>query len=207
MGFFTFVFIFIFVLLFLIWIVKYPILGVLLLIGAVVAAVVNCQNSKNKEETVKQSIERIRQDLEKISFKVNQEIYLTCDKTSRGLVYSELIIDFYNQQIAICDFLKNDLKIIPFQNLVNCEIVENDETIRSFVGTPDKDSKLMIGGMVSKEIKPIVNNLFIKIETSNPNNSVIFLPLITKPINRKEYEYKKARDIASHAYFAIAKIL
>lgn len=210
MGFFTGFFAFIFVLVFLGWMVKYPSLAIVLLFIVVFAIMVNYQNSKDRDEAAKQGIEHIRQELEKISFKVSKEIYLTRDRAPHGLVYSEIIIDSHNQQIAVCDFLKTDLKLIPFQKLVNCEVVENDETVQSFIGTSQKDSKLVIGGMPAKEISPIVNNLSIKIETLNSDNSeisVITVPIITTPIRRKEYDYKKARDIANDAYFSLIKIL
>ncbi len=210
MGFFTGFFAFIFILIFLGWMVKYPSLAIVLLFIFVFAIMVDYQNSKDRNETAKQGIEHIRQELEKISFKVSKEIYLTRDRAPNGLVYSEIIFDTYNQQIAVCDFLQNDLKLIPFQKLINCELIENDETVWSFVGIPDKDSKLVIGGMPAKEISSIVNNLSIKIETLNSDNSeisVIAVPIITTPIRRKEYDYKKARDIANDVYFSLIKIL
>ena len=200
----------IFILIFLGWMIKYPSLAIVLLFIFVFAIMVDYQNSKDRNEAAKQGIEHIRQELEKISFKVSKEIYLTRERAPNGLIYSEIIFDTHNQQIAVCDFLQNDLKLIPFQKLVNCEVIENDETVQSFVGTPEKDSKLVIGGMPAKEISPIVNNLSIKIETLNSDDSeisVITVPIITTPIRRKEYDYKKARDIANDAYFSLVKIL
>lgn len=210
MEFFTAVFIFISVIIILSLFVKYPSLFIFFIIAVGLAIKVSYQNSKDKKEAAQNGIECIRQKLEKISFKVSKEIYLTRDRAPNGLVYSEIIFDTHNQQIAVCDFLQNDLKLIPFQKLVNCEVIENDETVQSFVGTPEKDSKLVIGGMPAKEISPIVNNLSIKIKTLNSDDSeisVITVPIITTPIRRKEYDYKKARDIANDAYFSLVKIL
>lgn len=210
MGFFTAVFIFISVIALLSLFVKYPALFIFFIIAVTIAIKVSYQNSKDKKEAAQNGIECIRQELEKISFKVSREIYLTRDSAPHGLVYSEIIIDSQNQQLAVCDFLKNDLKLIPFQKLVNCEVIENDETVQSFVGTPEKDSKLVIGGMPAKEISLIVNNLSIKIEALNSDNSEIYaiiLPIITTSIRRKEYDYKKAHDIANDAYYALVKIL
>lgn len=207
MGFFTGVILFLFAVALLSLCAKYPLLFVTFIIIVVWVIAVKYQESKEKEEHVKQSIERIRQKLEKISFKVDSEIYLRRNNSASGLVYAELIIDRYNHQIAICDFLNDDLKLIQFQQLINCEIIEDDEIIRSFTKRPDKKSKLVIGGMPDRDIKPIVNNLSIKIETSNLDNTVIWVPIITTPTHRENHEYKKAYNIASDTYCALVRLL
>ena len=111
MGFFTAVFIFISVIALLSLFVKYPALFIFFIIAVTIAIKVSYQNSKDKKEAAQNGIECIRQELEKISFKVSREIYLTRDSAPHGLVYSEIIIDSQNQQLAVCDFLKNDLKL------------------------------------------------------------------------------------------------
>lgn len=210
MGFFTAVFIFLSVIVFLSLFAKHPTLFVFFLLAVIIAVLIDCQNRKDREETVKQSVERIRQELEKIFFKVNKEIFLTRDNTLHGLVYSEIIIDTYNKQIAICDFLKDELKVIPFQKLINCEIIENGKAICSFADGSEINSKLEIAGMHTKEISPIVSNLSIKIETLNSDDSealAIPIPIITTPIRCKEYGYQKALSIANDVYFELVHIL
>lgn len=210
MGFFTAVFIFFSVIVFLSLFVKYPAVFIFFLLLVAIAVAVSYQNRKDREETVKQNVEHIQQELKKVSFKVSREFYLTHDNTPHGLVYSEIIIDSHNQQIAVCDFLKDDLKLIPFQKLVNCEIIENNEAVWSFADVPERDSKLEIAGMHAREVNPIVSNLSIRIETLNLGNSEIsatLIPIITTPIRRKEYNYKKARDTANNVYFALVHIL
>ncbi|HIZ30288.1 MAG TPA: hypothetical protein H9813_03510, partial [Candidatus Fournierella merdipullorum] len=63
-------------------IAKQPAFGVILLVVGLVALVTSYQNSKEKKETIEKSVERIRKELEKLSFNVSREICLTRDRFS-----------------------------------------------------------------------------------------------------------------------------
>ena len=114
-------------------IAKQPAFGVILLVVGLVALVTSYQNSKEKKETIEKSVERIRKELEKLSFNVSREICLTRDRFSSEFASSELMIDTENRRIALCSFYKDDLQIIPFEELLNCEILEDNDIIRSFI--------------------------------------------------------------------------
>ena len=187
-------------------IAKQPAFGVILLVVGLVALVTSYQNSKEKKETIEKSVERIRKELEKLSFNVSREICLTRDRFSSEFASSELMIDTENRRIALCSFYKDDLQIIPFEELLNCEILEDIDIIRSFIGSSKSDSTLEIG-MATKQIKSTIRNLSIKIETSNSDKPVIIIPLITVATDRKDFEYFKAKSAANDAYLAIVRII
>ena len=188
-------------------IVKQPAFGVFLVIIVVFILLTSYENNKEKKEIIEKSVERIRQELEKCSFKVSKEICLMRDdRVSTKFVSSELIIDDDNKQIALCTFYKDDLKIIPFEELLNCEILEDDVVVRSFAGALKSDSTLVIG-MATEESKSTIRNLSIKIETSNADNSEILIPIITTITNCQSYEYRKARNTASDVYSSLVEIL
>jgi len=50
-------------------------------------------------------------------------------RMSTNHIVFEVLIDLSSKRIAICDYLKNTLDIISFNDIIECEILENGATI------------------------------------------------------------------------------
>lgn len=204
--FFTYLFVFLCAIAFCASVAKSPVIGVVLAIVIVVALVTSIISYTERKEFVERSISRIRKELEEIGFVVGKEFFLTVEKHPDNVVTSEVIIDYKNERIALCSFYTDELKIIPFQMLSNCEIIEDDNIIRSFEGVKKSKSQLVIGEINKyKRDSPSVGNLSVKIVTSNSDETI--MPVITKPTTRKSLDYIKAKSAVEATYLALSEIL
>lgn len=119
---------------------------------------------------------------------------------------SEIIIDYENQRIALCSFYADELKIIPFQTLTNCEIIEDDDIICSFDVAKRTKPQLVIGEVKKyKRESATVGTLSVKIVTSDSDET--FMPVIAKPTTRKSLSYVKAKSTAEAAYSVLSEII
>lgn len=204
--FFTYLFVFLCAIAFCASVVKSPVIGVVLGIVIVVALVTSIISDVERKEFIKKSIKRIRKELEEMGFVVGKEIFLTVEKRPDEVVSSEIIIDYKNARIALCSFYTDELKIIPFQMLANCEIIEGNNIIRSFEVAKKSKSQLVIAEINKcKRKSPSVGNLSVKIVTSDSDETI--MPVITKPTTRKGLDYIKAKSTAETAYSTLSEII
>ena len=204
--FFTYIFVFLCAMAFCASVVKNPVIGVVLAIVIVVALVTSIISGKERKELIEKSVERVRKELEEMGFIVGKEIFLTIEKHPDEVVSSEIIIDYKNKRIALCSFYTDELKIISFQMLANCEIIEDDNIICSFEGAKKSKSQLVIGQINKyKNDSPSVRNLSVKIITSDSDETT--MPVITKTTIRKSLDYIKAKSTAETAYSTLSEII
>ena len=159
-----------------------------------------------KKNTIKKSLDRIRKELDENSFNVSKEICLTRDPNFTEIASSEIVIDEYNKRLAICIFYKDELKIFSFSELVNCEVLEDGETIYPHSDSPKCTSALKIG-MASTPTKSSIRNLSIKLETANPDTHELFIPILNVPTKLIDPAYSKAHATARDAYYELANII
>ena len=172
-----------------------------MVIVIVVALLTSIVGDAERKEFLEKSIDRIRKELEEIGFVVGKEIFLTVEKRPDEVVTSEIIIDYKNERIALCSFYTDKLKIIPFEMLANCEIIEDDNTIRSFEVMKKSKSQLV----KYKRESTSVGNLSVKIVTSDSGETI--MPVITKPTTRKSLAYMKAKSTGETAYSTLSEII
>ena len=165
-------------------------------------------SSKPSQEIIDQNQNRIYKELESISFKESKEIYLTLDSIS-----PKMKIDTANQRIAFCDYYKNTLKVIPFKNILECEIIDDDTTVlsggigRAIVGGALAGGAGAVVGAATRKSKSVTNNLSIKIITSDVSDSLIVIPILETSTNRASDKYKKAWSVAQEVHAVIVSII
>ena len=189
-----------------------PGLGAVMLIALVIFCAIAIQDSSNRTEAQKeqatQNQEQIEKRLEELNFKEDKELCLTLNSIS-----PKMKIDTHNKQIALCDYNKDELKIIPFQNLLECQIVEDNTTIleggvgRAVVGGALAGGAGAIVGATTRKSKDVTKNLSIKIITSDLNDSLIVIPILETTTNRESDKYKKAWTIAQETHATISSII
>ena len=173
---------------------------------------------------IKDSVERENQDNLIDKYKAEFESKLATEnfKESKeiSLVYSPyrqpsyvFKIDTTSNRLALCNYLDNDLKIISFESLLDCEVIEDNSTIR-YGGI----SRAVVGGMIAgntgaiigastSKSKTVTSNLSIKIIISDTTNPLILIPLITSDTNRNGEKYKHLLNIAQEVHSTIISII
>lgn len=189
-----------------------PAFGVLFL-GMLVAAIVYTISDANKQykediESIRVGSEKIGKNLADISFKSSKRIDLGKKNASE-----EILVDTSGKQIAVCDYLKTELKILPFSALLSCEILEDNAIImkggvgRAIVGGVIAGSTGAVVGATTRNSKSVAHSLIIKIITSDINDSLVTIPLITEETKRDSDMYKKMWTIAQEVHSTITSII
>ncbi|WP_394961565.1 SHOCT domain-containing protein [Candidatus Allofournierella merdavium] len=169
----------------------------------------NRKNKVNEKNNLKSTNrQRINEELITLGFDESKEVYLTLDSIS-----SVMKIDVKNERIALCNYYKDELQIIPFQKILECQIVENGATVqsggigRAVVGGVLAGGAGAIVGASTRKSKLIVDNLSIRIITSDVNNALIIIPILETVTNRESEKYKKAYKIAQEIHATIVSII
>lgn len=186
-----------------------PALGFILLF--IIAIGIAATISSKKEETEKNvnaihtGSEKIWEQLTNMAFKCSKRIVLSNE--------ADILIDSQNEQIAICDYLKSNLKILSFFALLSCEILESDTVVmkggvgRAIVGGAIAGDTGAIVGAATRSSQSVVESLTIKIISSDVNESLVMIPLITRETKRDSDAYKKMWEIAQEVHSVITSII
>lgn len=189
-----------------------PLLGILFLLIVVVFMVfeisrINDENEKNIE-AIKVGKDKAATELAEISFIAGKRIDLHKEDGS-----SEFLIDIESDRLAICDYLQGTCKVLPFSSLVDCEIVENNITVlnsgvgRAIIGGAIAGSTGAVVGATTAPKKAVVENLTIKIVTSNIIEPLITIPIITKSTVKNSEAYKEKWLIAQEVHSTLVSII
>lgn len=168
----------------------------------------NIPQKDEEQDKINKSRERITKELESISFSESQEIYLTTDSIS-----PKLKIDQIHKRIALIDYYKDEFKIIPFSNLLECQILEDNETAlsggigRAVIGGAIAGGTGAIVGAATRKSKSIANSLSLKIITSDTQDSLIVIPILESATKRDSEKYKQAWNTAQKAHATIISII
>ena len=141
-------------------------------------------------------------------------------KTSRKFscnVYSgqiELRTDLENKQIAICEIKQEPkIDIIKFENIIDCEIIEDASTImkggvgRAIVGGTLAGGIGAIVGASTRKSNNVTNSLQIRIITNDLYNSLCMLKLISSETKKDSLEYQNAMEFANNVYATLNSII
>lgn len=102
---------------------------------------------------------------------------------------------------------------IGFDELVECSILEDGATVqsggigRAVVGGVVAGGVGAIVGATTRSSKPITRELSVRIVTSNIQNSLHIIPIITSEINRDTKSYKEMMNFAQEIYATLMSII
>lgn len=189
-----------------------PAFAVAVVIIFVVGIIVSVQDSAKKDEEIKIKVDasrkRVAKELDQANFNSSKEIYLTLDSIS-----PKMKIDTKSKRVAVLDYYKDKVDIIPFQNLIECQVIEDNETVlsggvgRAVVGGVIAGGAGAIVGAATRKSKSVTNNMSLKIITSDINNSLIVIPILETATKRDSEKYKKAWSTAQNAHAIIVSII
>ena len=138
-------------------------------------------------------------------------------KTSKRLECqnkNQLRVDLQNKQIALCEIepLKR-VDIIKFADLVECEILEDSNTImkggigRAVVGGVIAGGVGAVVGANTRKSKNVINNLQIRIVTKNISKSLYTIRLITTKTCKDSTIYRESIHFANNVYATVQAII
>lgn len=141
-------------------------------------------------------------------------------KTSKIRVFNiygnkqQFRVDLEHKQVAICNiFPSQNIDIINFSDILECEIIEDSNTImkggvgRAVVGGALAGGVGAIVGANTRASKNVTNSLQVRIITKNINRSLYTINLITTEIKKDSTEYKSAMNFANNVYAMITAII
>lgn len=135
--------------------------------------------------------------------------------TSQNISSDELSIrtDTRNKKVAICTIKAERIRILKFSEIIECEIIEDSNTImkggigRAIVGGVVAGGIGAIVGANTRASKNVVNSLQIRIVTSNINDSLITLNLISFETKKDGLIYAEAINFANKVYATFTSIM
>lgn len=102
---------------------------------------------------------------------------------------------------------------IRFNELIECSILEDGATVqsggigRAVVGGVFAGGIGAVVGAATRSSKPITRELAVRIITSNIQNSLYIVPIITCETNRETNAYKQKMEFAQKVYATITSII
>lgn len=117
-----------------------------------------------------------------------------------------ILLDETKQFFIIVDFCPMEYIILPFSSILNCEIIENENTVNNpsignaiIGGVIAGGAGAIIGSNMSKTTNN-VKSLRVRIITSDLANPLIFIDLITAEIPRHTSIYTNCLEYANRVY-------
>ena len=129
-----------------------------------------------------------------------------------------LILDYDSRKMVFCKMKeqkekgKNDIFIIAFDDVIKCELLEDNTTImeggvgRAFVGGALAGEAGAIVGATTRESSDVSNSLKLRIITSDVENHLIVLDFINNQIKRSSHLYKSTFETAQEMYSLIISV-
>lgn len=141
-------------------------------------------------------------------------------KTSQMKIYNQynnriqLRTDLEHKQIAICYiFPVEKIDFIKFTDIIECEIIEDSNTImkggvgRAVVGGVLAGGIGAVVGANTRASQNVTNSLQIRIVTKNINRSLYTINIITAETQKDSKEYKESMNFANDVYATITSII
>ncbi len=160
---------------------------------------------------------------EKTENNINEIDKLLKDKnfeTSKNIAVSlieskkQFRIDMQNKRIAICDmYPTNKVNILKFTDIIDCEILEDNNTImkggvgRAIVGGALAGGVGAIVGANTRKSQNITNSLQLRIITNDISKSLYTIKLIKNETKKDSIEYKRAMNFANNVYATVMSII
>lgn len=161
---------------------------------------------EDTNDKIKESRDKIEEILQNKGFKTSKR--LECQNKN------QLRVDLQNKQIALCEIepIKR-VDIIKFTDIIECEIIEDSNTImkggigRAVVGNAIAGGVGAIVGATTRKSKNVINSLQIRIITKNISKSLYTIRLITTEISKDSSIYNESMFFANNVYATITSII
>jgi hypothetical protein len=124
-----------------------------------------------------------------------------------------LRIDTNHKLIALTDSYKFAIDVVPFKDILECKIVEDNATImeggvgRALVGGLIAGGTGAIVGATTRSTKNVVNSMQLQIITTDVAHSLRKLDIITREIPRDSTAYAYATDFIQKVYASLTSII
>jgi len=167
---------------------------------------------------------KILNKLEERNFKSQKDYYFGIPVEK----YRSISFDFNNKEIAIADAYTNTLKFINFNQIIDCEIIEDKTTIirrdvgraiaggvllagaGAIIGAGTRSSSKIAGVIVganTRSTSEIVKNLAVRIITNDISDSMLMITLINIDTKRDSINYKNKMESAQGIYSTLFSII
>jgi hypothetical protein len=128
-----------------------------------------------------------------------------------------LLLDSHSKKLAFCEskslFNVPNTYIIEVDNIIDCEILEDNSTImkggvgRAVVGGVLAGGVGAIVGSTTRKSSNIVSSLKLRVITNDVTNPMILLNFIVEPIKRDSYIYKTTFEITQEMYALLISVM
>jgi hypothetical protein len=125
----------------------------------------------------------------------------------------ELRVDSNHKMLVFFDLNKPSYKKIPFSAIINCEIIQDNSTIanggigRAVVGGLIAGGAGAIVGANTRKIKNVVSDLHISITTSNIDDPLITIKVISGDVERNTQVYDSSIEYAEKVQATMMNII
>ena len=164
-------------------------------------------DTKNQQnQYITNNNEKINKELEDKGFEISKNIY----HPNYILRVSKKL-----RKIAICYMLSGQITYIKFEDILECEILENSNTImkggvgRAIAGGIIAGGVGAIVGANTRSSQNVINSLQVRIITKNIDNALININLINSSsgVSTSEYEYINAMNFSNEIYATLTAII
>ena len=199
------------------------------IIGAIIALSVESIQKKEKEQEFNKKVALYKNSGKSEKVLINSNMSYTkriplldkCPNVAHSFqsytdeCLTEILIDESSKQIAICDYRNSNTTVINFIEIIQCEIIENNDTLYdSGIGGAIIGGVLSggVGAIVGSNIKSnssIVNSLQLRIVTKNINNAMFLIDSIPPNVEafRSSEAYRYAMNQTQEAFSTITSII
>ena len=146
------------------------------------------------------------------SFHVDKNIFCETDKVKIAICSQEKQLLIYKDidRFHNSDFIYTQ---IPFNQIIDCEILEDNATImkggigRAVVGSMIAGDTGAIVGAATRQSSNVVNSLNVRIITNNIKNPCYLISIVNAAIERGTPIYKDKYNLAQEIYSTIVAII
>lgn len=177
---------------------------VVIILGVIAFMALGTEN-----QTTENNISEIDKLLKDKNFETSKNIAVSLIESKK-----QFRIDKRNKKVAICDIYPiNKVNILKFTDIIDCEILEDNNTImkggvgRAIVGGALAGGVGAIVGANTRKSKNITNSLQLRIITTDVSKSLYTINLIKKETKRDSIEYKQAINFANNVYATVMSII
>lgn len=178
----------------------------LIVIIIIVFIILGWYYSDTQNQNITSNNEKINKELEDKGFEISKNIY----HPNYILRVSKKI-----REIAICYLLSGQITYVKFEDILECEILENSNTImkggvgRAIAGGIIAGGVGAIVGANTRNSQNVINSLQVRIITKNIDNALININLINSSsgVSTSGYEYINAMNFSNEIYATLTAII
>lgn len=166
---------------------------------------------QSQEDKYSNKHKELHNKLQQQSFNIDKEIIIQ-DKLTLSTI--SIVFDSNNRKLGfLSPFRIPPIDIIPFSNIIECEILEDSSTItkggvgRAIVGGVIGGGVGAMVGATTRQSNDVTNSLSVRIITTNLAKPLVIIPLITSRIERNTSAYAQKFALSQEIYATIVSII